>query len=136
MPFDVPSSRHRRHTIDINIESWYPLIEDHTFPTEFLPFSPAVGALFVEAYESYPPQTRLQRGAPAQRELRRPGWDCSPVTELGGALQAVINRVEDRFFKAMVLFGSNLMSWFKVSSKMQLMSVVVSLMSLNTFEHG
>ena len=58
------------------------------------------------------------------------------MTELGGALQAVINRVEDRFFKAMVLFGSNLMSWFKVSSKMQLMSVVVSLMSLNTFEHG
>ena len=40
--------------------------------------------------------------------------------------------LKGKVFKAMVLFGLNRMSRFNVSSKMQLLSFVVSLMSLIT----
>ena len=84
--------------LDINIESWYPLIREHTFATEFLPFDPAVGALFIEAYESY--EAHLKRVCtgvlPAGAAYTVPDGLAARLDALAGSLQAVIDRVQAR----------------------------------------
>ena len=46
--------------LDINIESWYPLIADFTFPTEFVPMTQADGQLFVDSYLAYEAHLKRQ----------------------------------------------------------------------------
>jgi len=71
---------------------------DHTFATEFLPFDPAVGELFVEAYESY--EAHLKRVCtgvlPAGAAYTVPDGLAARLGALAGSLQAVIDRVQAR----------------------------------------
>jgi hypothetical protein len=74
--------------LDINIESWYPLIEDFTFPTEFVPITPADGQLFVDSYLSY--EAHLKRQI---TEERRPS-EFVPPDELAERTGAMARRLQ------------------------------------------
>lgn len=64
--------------LDVNIESWYPLIREHTFATEFHPISLDDGQLFIDSYLAY---EQHQKGA-AVRGAAGPAAAYSPPPEL------------------------------------------------------
>lgn len=74
--------------LDINIESWYPLIADYTFPTEFVPMTPSDGQLFVDSYLAY--EAHLKRQIV---EGRQPS-QFAPPAELAERAAAMAERLQ------------------------------------------
>ena len=80
--------------LDINIESWYGLVEEYTFPTEFVPMEPADGQLFVDSYLAY--EEHLKRGILEERPAGPfvpPPELAERTARLASKLQAAIERV-------------------------------------------
>ena len=80
--------------LDINIESWLPLIEEFTFATEFVPLSPGSGQLFVDSYLAYEAhlKTAVAEGRAAGQFA--PSLELTERTaRLASTLQAAVERV-------------------------------------------
>jgi hypothetical protein len=82
--------------LDINIETWYPLITEHTFATEFVAMTPADGQLFVDSYLAY--ENHLKRQITeelAPTEFVMPVEMAEHVSAVAELLQAAVERVRE-----------------------------------------
>jgi hypothetical protein len=81
--------------LDINIEAWYPLLQDFTFVTEFVPLTPAAGQLFVDSYNAYETHKKrvLLQELPSDAQYTPPADIQRRTDELAVELQEAIDRV-------------------------------------------
>ena len=89
---------YQNSVLDINIEQWYDLIPEFTFPTEFVAISREAGQLFVDsflAYEGHKKRVTLGQLEPTSEYVPPLQIQERVNTLLLSPLQAAVGRVRD-----------------------------------------